>query len=283
MKYDLSNVNTVGGGVNDLLNVTGDLDIDTPNGAIPVIINPLNLSLANGQYQLINYSGNYNGSCQHQQSGFQHQRRCRRHDPAKLHRRYLHRSSGRSRCQRSTGSPHLGWRWIGQRVGCRYLPQLEEQTRPTDPNHFYNFDQVTFDDSSVNKTVNLNTTVTPGAITATTASTYTITGSGTIGGGTGVTKNGAGTFIIANSGSNNFAGAITINQGTLQFGDGGSDANLGSGSITNNGALVVNSNQTVAIPQAITGTGQFVNAGTGTTTLSASNGFGGGERFRAAS
>src|SRR5262249_20292381 len=52
LTFDLSSVNTIGGGVNDLLTVTGDVN----GGGAVVTINPI-LSTLSGPYRLINYSG----------------------------------------------------------------------------------------------------------------------------------------------------------------------------------------------------------------------------------
>src|SRR6185312_16003642 len=49
---------SVGGGVNDLVAVTGDLNVNGNN----ITINPLNGTLANGSYTLFTYTGTLNGS-----------------------------------------------------------------------------------------------------------------------------------------------------------------------------------------------------------------------------
>jgi fibronectin-binding autotransporter adhesin len=63
---------------------------------------------------------------------------------------------------------------------------------------------------------------------------------------------------------------ITIRQGTLQLGDGGAlrDGNV---HITNNGSLIFNHSNQVAINNVISGTGSFVKQGAGTLTLYAAN------------
>jgi autotransporter-associated beta strand protein len=76
---------------------------------------------------------------------------------------------------------------------------------------------VTFDDTaSGTKTVNLTTTLSPGAITVDTASSYTFNGTGAISGPTGITKRGSGSLVIESSGVNNFTGAINIEAGRIQ-------------------------------------------------------------------
>jgi fibronectin-binding autotransporter adhesin len=62
-------------------------------------------------------------------------------------------------------------------------------------------------------------------------------------------------------------GAIIINGGTFQIGDGGSI----TGNIVNNAAVVVNCNDSPTIPNNFSGTGYFTTNGSGTVTLTGSN------------
>ena len=88
-----------------------------------------------------------------------------------------------------------------------------------------------------------------------------------------VTKSGAGTQVL--SGNSTFTGNTTITAGTLQLGNGGTTGNLSASSaISNNGTLAINRSNAMtqgADFAAITGTGNFTQAGTGTTTLNATN------------
>jgi fibronectin-binding autotransporter adhesin len=94
-----------------------------------------------------------------------------------------------------------------------------------------------------------------------------------------LTKTGAGTQVL--SGANAYTGTTTISAGTLQLGDAGTTGTLASASsIVNNATFAVN--RTNAVVQgtdfsgaAITGTGGFTQAGSGTTTLNALNTFSG--------
>ncbi len=81
-------------------------------------------------------------------------------------------------------------------------------------------DQVTFDDTANGTTtVNLTTILSPASISVNdTAKSYTFNGTGALSGPAGLVKNGTSILTIANSGSNNFAGAITIGGGDLQLG-----------------------------------------------------------------
>ena len=83
------------------------------------------------------------------------------------------------------------------------------------------------------------------------------------------------------SGTNTYTGTTTITAGTLQIGNGGTTGTLSSTSaIVNNANLTINRSNAVAqgtdfSTAAITGTGSFTQAGTGTTTLNATNSYGG--------
>jgi|GEM_PF-2897376 len=79
-------------------------------------------------------------------------------------------------------------------------------------------DAVVFDSHGGGGTVTLNNVYSPVSVTASNA-TYTISGTGAIAGGTGITKNGTGTLTLATT--NTYTGANTINSGTLAVSGGG--------------------------------------------------------------
>ena len=76
-----------------------------------------------------------------------------------------------------------------------------------------------FDDAaSGTTTVNLTTTLSPLVATIKNSTkTYTFTGSGRLSGSAGLSKQGSGTLIFANSGSNDFTGPVSISGGKLQL------------------------------------------------------------------
>lgn len=94
-----------------------------------------------------------------------------------------------------------------------------------------------------------------------------------------VVKQGAGTLVL--TGANSYTGATTINEGTLQLGNGGTSGSLSAvGALTNNGTLVFNRSD--ALTQGthfsagvLCGTGGVIQAGGGITTLNAANTFSG--------
>jgi len=133
---------------------------------------------------------------------------------------------------------------------------------------------VQFDDTGLQTNVNLTTTLSPSlTIMNDSALTYTFGGAGKISGSGGLVKLGAGTFVIGNSGSNDFSGGISIGSGTVQVGNAGTGGNLGSGKVTNNAALVFNRTDGLSVPNDISGIGTLTQSGSGTTILSGNETF----------
>jgi fibronectin-binding autotransporter adhesin len=127
--------------------------------------------------------------------------------------------------------------------------------------NFNQNDFVTFDDTANGTTtVNLTTALTPSSMTVSnTAKNYTFSGTGGIGGTTGLTKEGAGSLTIANSGANSFSGIIALNAGSLVF----------------------NRTDTFTVPNLINGAGALSKIGSGTLTLSGLNTYAGGTTLNA--
>ena len=78
-----------------------------------------------------------------------------------------------------------------------------------------------------------------------------ISGSGTL------SKQSAGTLFL--TGASTATGPTTISAGALSLGDGSSPGTLGSGIVTNNAILMINSPSGMTLSNTITGTGQIVN------------------------
>lgn len=85
------------------------------------------------------------------------------------------------------------------------------------------------------------------------------------------------------TGANTYSGGTTILSGTLQVGSGGTTGNLGSGSVTNNAALVFNRSNDFTISNAISGAGTLNKTGAGALTLSYANTYTGATTISAGS
>ncbi|MFD0892287.1 autotransporter-associated beta strand repeat-containing protein [Luteolibacter ambystomatis] len=95
-------------------------------------------------------------------------------------------------------------------------------------------------------------------------------------GGFPLVKDGTGTWTLA--GTNSYSGSTTINGGTLRIGNGGATGTLGVSGATNNATLEVCRSNAYTISNAISGTGSFVQSGSGTTTLTGANSYSGDTR-----
>lgn len=89
-----------------------------------------------------------------------------------------------------------------------------------------------------------------------------------VGGSGDLTKAGDGTLTLTKDST--FDGTTTIRNGTLQLGTGGGSGSV-TGNIVNLGDLVVNRNNTLDLDGNISGTGDFIQRGSGTTVLNGIN------------
>jgi autotransporter-associated beta strand protein len=105
-----------------------------------------------------------------------------------------------------------------------------------------------------------------------------VTYGGIISGTGSVSQLGAGTTTF--TGNQAYTGGTLISAGTLQLGNGGTGGSI-VGDVTNHGALSINRSDTVTLPGLISGSGRLVQAGTGTTILTANNTYTGGTTITA--
>ena len=96
----------------------------------------------------------------------------------------------------------------------------------------------------------------------------TLTLNGVISGSGAFQQTGTGTTVLA--GANTYNGGTTISAGTLQLGNGGTTGSI-VGNVLDNGAFAINHSDAFAFGNVISGSGAFLQIGTGTTTLTGAN------------
>jgi outer membrane autotransporter protein len=97
-------------------------------------------------------------------------------------------------------------------------------------------------------------------------------------GATTLTKTDLGTLVL--TGTNSYSGGTNITAGTLQLGNGGSAGAI-SGDVADNGVLAFDRSDAVSFGGAISGTGAVSQLGAGTTTLTGANSYAGGTTISA--
>ena len=122
-------------------------------------------------------------------------------------------------------------------------------------------------------TVNLVSALNPSSVTVNANTDYTFRSDagGKLTGTAGLTKQGSGTLIVDTD--NTYSGPTVIEAGVLQLGLADAHGSLGTGPITNNGALVFNRTDFVTLSNTITGSGSLTNSST--LTLAGANTFNG--------
>jgi autotransporter-associated beta strand protein len=266
--FDLANATTIGGGVNDLLSIQGDLQVNNGSGSININVNPVNASLATGTYRLIEFtSGNTPNAADFNLLGF---------TPGQT-RQTVNITTAVNQVNLTVSGSAASIVWKGNGAGNEWdIVTTQNWTNGGVDDFFYTGDAVTFNDTTANTTVNLaNATFITGGITVAGNQGYLLQGSGTLGGNAPLVKSGLGTFTIANTGTNSL-GPVTIHGGTLQIGNGGADGSLGSATITVNANLVVDKSGGLTLGQVIEGTGGIWKRGTGALALTGTNTFSGG-------
>lgn len=267
LTFELNNTTTVGGGVNDLIDVTGDLTTNSSAGAILVNVTPTGGFLATGNYQLIKYTGAKNGSASYSV--------------------VLPQAAADYRATPTVDESAAGHvdLVVPAGISAEITWSGDDSANVWDANgannfnagaeKFFHMDRVTFDDSSPNRTVNITESVFPGSVTVTGSQDLTWVGNGsaTFSGTGKLLKTGTNNLTMTNTtvGTFNtaFTGAVEIAGGTLsvvhigQLSQGGTPDRL----VLNGGALafVGPTTSNTARQFALgTGGGTFSSLGSGT-------------------
>ncbi len=216
LNYELSNVTNVGGGVNDLLAMTGGaLSLSGTSTVNPTFLNG---SLANGSYTLISGGSATTGSAANLAWGGA--------------------SGGRQTFSFDTATPgtvqlvvggtpaaSLVWRGF---INGNWDTATSNWLNGVVSERFYNLDTVLFDNTGLSSpTVNFSANMTPAAITVNSTGTYTFNGPGALTGPGLFTKTGSGTLNL-NLTNSSFTGDVLVSGGTLNMQGAGSKLNIGN-------------------------------------------------------
>jgi autotransporter-associated beta strand protein len=133
-----------------------------------------------------------------------------------------------------------------------------------------------FDDSAAGAsplTVTLTGNHWPTVVTNNSAKNYILAGNYALTGGS-LIKDGSGTLLLDNGGVNGFT-SVLINHGTVQVGNRDTNGSLGTGRVTNNGALVFDRTDALTVANLISGSGSLAQHGPGALALTAANTYAG--------
>lgn len=201
-KFKLGSSTVIGSGVNDYLNVTGNLTLNNNNLDLGFAGAPVT-----GTYDLVDYSGTKAGSFNFAFINTTRNTTFTLDQTTANHVRVM-----------VAGGPPASLTWKGGANGIWDLTNNINWNNNTDK--FYTLDNVIFDDTGVQSIIQIPSaaTVLPSSITFNNNSkTYTLYAPGKITGCASVTKNGNGMVIWDTQGANDFTGPVNINQGTIQI------------------------------------------------------------------
>jgi autotransporter-associated beta strand protein len=275
LNFDLGKTPTSAGGTNnDQIMVAGNLTI---NPGTVININPIQLALAGGTYKLISYTGTLTDNS----GGIATAWTTAGYTPSgRVTGIALSSATPGEIDLIVSGSPaNLVWQGDGS-ANAWDVQNAPNWLNGITSDQFFQYDNVLFNDSSINTNVDIQAAVTPSSVVVSNnVNHYTFINDQGINGGTGLTKNGTGTLTILNS--NPYTGVTTINQGTLEIGDGATvDGSLTASPIVDNATLKFNVVSGQSPATAISGLGTVVvqspNNTSGTLTLDAVNSWTGG-------
>ena len=224
--FDLAGVTTAGGGVNDLISLSGGTLV--LSGANTVAPNLLNGFLTAGTYTLISGGSSTAGSAANfVWAGETGSRQTFSFDTT---------TTPGSVSLNVVGSPPATLVWSGTN-GSAWDTSTVNWFNSGAADNFFNFDTVIFDDTSTNGNVVISAVVQPAQVLVTNSIlNYTI-GGGVLGGAAQLVKNGSGTLFL--SGSNSLSGGTFISGGAIVLSnDTANQFGLGTGAVTLNGGTL---------------------------------------------
>jgi autotransporter-associated beta strand protein len=226
LTFELGTNNTIGGGINDLIEVTGDIAVTN----IPITINQYQGRLQAGNYRLIDYSGSVVGDPLQE---FQPPQPV---TPSRYSFALDTSTAHQVNVVVSGNSANLKWAALAANLNSSWdISGTPNWLNNGSSDVFYNGDAVTFDDSVAGvtnwATIASGTVLLPFAVTNNSSlNNYTIAGAGKISGGASIMKAGTSTLTLATT--NDFTGPVTVQAGTLKL---GSSTALGA---TNSGTTI---------------------------------------------
>lgn len=260
--FELGGTTNVGGGINDLIAVNGNL---TLSGAITVRINAMAPLDTINPYTIATYTGTFDAATA-VLNVVSDSRYTFTVDAVTVPGAILVRAAAVG-----TGAESLTWQ--GNVAGNETVWDLNITANWSNSlalaDTFYLGDGVKFDDTAIGTGVGLYGALAPAAVTVQNETKdFAWTGPGKLTGTGGIAKSGAGKLTIANTGINDNSGVTTITAGTLEVGNGGATGNLNSAPITNAGTLVFNRSDNITVANVISGAGQLEKKGIGLMILS---------------
>ena len=230
VNFDLTSTATSNSGVNDMIDAA-NLSL---SGTTTIDINPVNLALSSGTYNLFNFSGTLSGGVNNfKLVGLNS-------SAGRQTFSLVTNGSSNAAVQLAVNGYAANLLWTGT-AGTAWdvttttnWSNLSLAGSPGDM--FYNNDLVTFDDTGTTGSVALAGSLSPGWVTFNNNHlAYVLSGSGSITGLGGLTVAGTGTVVLANSNGNSYSGATAINSGLLVLGSSNAVANSIVGINVNNG------------------------------------------------
>jgi len=250
LTFDLASVTTIGGGVNDLILVNGNLTLNDNEFTINAIGAT---GLTAGTYRLMTYTGSLVGTFGTVSL------------PGGAGRYMLtlsHNVGAKSIDLIVTGNSHT-LEWNNASGSSAWDVNVSQNwsnlTTSAAMDFFFSADNVMFTDSIITApnsatTVTLSGTVSPSLMTVNSTTNYTINGAGTISGGGSILKQGSSTLTLG--GANNFTGPVTVEAGILKMDSNGAlGSTAGTTTIASGATLDINNKSFQSEPIHVSGTG----------------------------